>query len=664
MAFRFSVDDMSPGEHYALPGMWATDTILAKGINRTLAGYPIGADAAPGKKQEKWTVRLDGPICGYTQHVTVDHRTAVLFKASDREGAYCNHVVLVDLDDGTEVWERTFPVSTAGHSVSSPQRTPGVTLAHDTVAVTWGGGTSAFGLADGRSKWRTTVTGSCRDDGAAGGAGLLVRRACWKEGTPSSDIWDGTTYSVRKVDPATGATVWTYSAAKGVRDLVVPSAEPPVIGVSAGDTGLTELISLDAEGHNRATVSLQSGTYVGECSSSDYLVIDDCPTIAVGDGQVFLRSKDQTDQGTSNWIIGFDLATGTTTRKFDSGPHALLRPVRMSGHQLLALRTSEDGISPHALLSLDPATGGERPYLYFGLPVEAAPSPRSTTATSSSRTAASSSAPRPRTGPARTRRRRGSTSSSASGARRGSRAPGHPVRHARVRGPHHTRRCPHSEGAPGATTARPRRTSFLRGVRLRRHPAVARVRLQVELAVPGTQHERPPLRLGVAQHRVRVERGTHRHRAGGQVRDLHPLLVVLGARRAVPLHVRDVERVQLVPLAFLARLAFLVRLIGHGGSGPSYGSTSCTTTLLGAFVQVRGFPPTALVRVVRRRAATDPAGPADGPVVAGCYSCIRPFVYAPRNAPFWRSRPADPRLPSHGSSPRHRPGALGGHHRS
>ncbi|WP_405887328.1 PQQ-binding-like beta-propeller repeat protein [Streptomyces longwoodensis] len=373
MAFRFSVDDMSPGEHYALPGMWATDTILAKGINRTLAGYPIGADAAPGKKQEKWTVRLDGPICGYTQHVTVDHRTAVLFKASDREGAYCNHVVLVDLDDGTEVWERTFPVSTAGHSVSSPQRTPGVTLAHDTVAVTWGGGTSAFGLADGRSKWRTTVTGSCRDDGAAGGAGLLVRRACWKEGTPSSDIWDGTTYSVRKVDPATGATVWTYSAAKGVRDLVVPSAEPPVIGVSAGDTGLTELISLDAEGHNRATVSLQSGTYVGECSSSDYLVIDDCPTIAVGDGQVFLRSKDQTDQGTSNWIIGFDLATGTTTRKFDSGPHALLRPVRMSGHRLLALRTSEDGISPHALLSLDPATGGERPYLYFGLPVEAAP---------------------------------------------------------------------------------------------------------------------------------------------------------------------------------------------------------------------------------------------------------------------------------------------------
>ena len=34
MAFRFSVDDLSPGEHYELPGMWATDKILARASTR------------------------------------------------------------------------------------------------------------------------------------------------------------------------------------------------------------------------------------------------------------------------------------------------------------------------------------------------------------------------------------------------------------------------------------------------------------------------------------------------------------------------------------------------------------------------------------------------------------------------------------------------------
>ncbi|MCD9880712.1 hypothetical protein [Streptomyces guryensis] len=36
MAFRFSVCDLCPGEHYEMPGMWATDKFLAKGINKTV----------------------------------------------------------------------------------------------------------------------------------------------------------------------------------------------------------------------------------------------------------------------------------------------------------------------------------------------------------------------------------------------------------------------------------------------------------------------------------------------------------------------------------------------------------------------------------------------------------------------------------------------------
>ena len=98
-------------------------------------------------------------------------------------------------------------------------------------------------------------------------------------------------------------------AATGVRDVKVPSTDPAVLAVAAGDTGYTELLSLDGKGMNRATIRLQNGQYVGECTDeTDYLLIDDCPTMPDGGGQVFLRSKDSDDAlHPSNWIVGFDL---------------------------------------------------------------------------------------------------------------------------------------------------------------------------------------------------------------------------------------------------------------------------------------------------------------------------------------------------------------------
>ncbi|MET9774870.1 PQQ-binding-like beta-propeller repeat protein [Streptomyces sp. NPDC006367] len=375
MAFRFSEDEMVPGEHNEMPGMWATDKILAKGIKGTVAGFRIGTDAEVG--DEAWKIPLGGQICGYTRHVSGDNRTAVLFGESNEEDALCNRVAFVDLDEGRKVWEHDFPVSGAGRSQDAPkdadvQDRPSVTLTRGVVAVTWGGGTIGYDMDKGTKRWSTTVAGRCQDMGAAGGRALVVREKCWSaEETPPGAYWQGVTYNVRKVDPATGRTLWSYTAPKGIRDLSVPSTEPAVVAVAAGEIGLTELISLDDKGKYRSTVRLGDGTYVGECFTGDYLVVDYCPTIAVGAGQAFLRSKDQPEKAVSNWVIGFDLATGNTTTKFDSGPGALLYPLRMSGDRLLALRSSEDHITPNALVSLDPETGEETPYLYFGLPVEA-----------------------------------------------------------------------------------------------------------------------------------------------------------------------------------------------------------------------------------------------------------------------------------------------------
>lgn len=364
MAFRFSSDDVGPGENTEMPGLWATDKILAKGINRTLVGFEIGKDVAPG--DETWRVRLDGPICGTTHHVTADGRTAVLYRADTGEEALCDHVAFVDLDTGRKLWQTALPPSGVRRS---SETLPSVTMTRGTVAVTWGKGSSAYDMASGKELWKKRRTDGCRDTGSAGGKALLIRDTCFVKKT-LDDM-----FRVRKVDPRSGKAEWTYDVTKGVRDVYLMSSEPAVLATAAGDVNISDLITLDENGEYGATIRLGSGTYVADCDSqTNYNTIDDCPSVVVGDGQVFLESRedpDQTAEANSNWIIGFDVSTGRTTKKFESGPNQLLHPLRMSGDQLLAYRESTDNIRPYGLVSIDPRTGKETPYYYFGLPIEA-----------------------------------------------------------------------------------------------------------------------------------------------------------------------------------------------------------------------------------------------------------------------------------------------------
>jgi outer membrane protein assembly factor BamB len=367
MAVRLSTDDLPPGEIHQMPGLWATDRILAKGINRTLVGVEIGSDASLG--EEKWKLRLGGPICGKTRHVTVENRTAVLFRDSADKESLCNHVAFVDLDDGKLVWQAEFPVS--GY-VDKPdagsQWDPGVTLTHATVTVTWGDGTDAYDMDRGKLRWRVESREDCISQGAGGGRALVVRFLCYDSDDPQSR----STFEIRALDPRTGRSRWAYAPAVGVKDVRIIATAPTVLATSAGDVGITEIVSLDARGKYRTTIPLQGGAYVAECTEEiTYLATEECPSLAVGAGQVFLTSKEQGDIiHNANWIIGFDLKTGNSVRKFESGPNTLLRPLRMSGDQLLALRESSDRISPMALVSLNPKTGAETPYFYFSLPQE------------------------------------------------------------------------------------------------------------------------------------------------------------------------------------------------------------------------------------------------------------------------------------------------------
>ncbi|MGA4839244.1 PQQ-binding-like beta-propeller repeat protein [Streptomyces sp. G45] len=400
----------------AAPGTWATDKTFVRGVGRTLKGFTYG------KFDEAWTTDLGGPICDTTRHVTADGRTAVLVqerpeksekpkepekskkgdkgdkdkkdrkskgkdkdkdKGKKRKGGKggkdgkdgkdkgkkdkpsrpappapetCEKLVFVDLDTGKKLWEAKLPDAKAAFAPNT-----NVTMTRGTVAVAWGQGSMGYDMASGKRLWGNARPSACGDAGFAGGRALLALRRC--------ERGDDHTYRIQKVDPRTGEPQWTYKVSPGIQNVNLVSAEPAVIAVAAGDSGATDLITLDDRGAYQATIDLPKGRYEDDCFRMLYGTVETCDAIAVGRDQLFLATKAEGLE--ANWIVSFDLATGKTVRKFDSKGRAAMYPVRVSGDRLLAFRGSIDGVAPDAVVSLDPKTGKETPFMLFSVPDDA-----------------------------------------------------------------------------------------------------------------------------------------------------------------------------------------------------------------------------------------------------------------------------------------------------
>ncbi|MEV6963069.1 hypothetical protein AB0M97_28690 [Streptomyces sp. NPDC051207] len=179
------------------------------------------------------------------------------------------------------------------------------------------------------------------------------------------------TYRVQRLDPRTGKAQWTYRAATGVQDVYLPSSDPPVLAVAAGDSVVTDLVSLDDRGKHLSTVSLAG--YEAKCASRYFSsplfgVVENCDGMVVGRTPAFVMSKENiTDEQPSGWIVAFDLRTGRTQGKFEGCWLQMVQPLRMSGDELLIHRRS-GALSPASVVSWNPRTDKETPVLLFILP--------------------------------------------------------------------------------------------------------------------------------------------------------------------------------------------------------------------------------------------------------------------------------------------------------
>ncbi|MCC5478616.1 outer membrane protein assembly factor BamB family protein [Streptomyces barringtoniae] len=344
------------------PATWATDTIVARTLADRIEGYKIEPD--PDWDAKAWTLQLGGHVCAVSRDVTADGRTAVVVepgRTDNPQAGVCDEVVMVDLGTGKKLWQEKMPAADAASII-----TTNISLTRGVVAIAWGEGSVAYDMDSGKRLWKTLGTSQCRDSAYAGGGALLALVKCGDSSAP--------TYRVEKLEPRTGKVLWRYSVSNGLLNIYLPSADPPVIAVEAGDYRVTDLITLDPKnGERLATISMNG--YAPTCGGNVegfFDAVDKCYGMVVGRDRVFVMSKDTVDltRKPENQITAFDLKTGTAVKRFVGRRFQQVVPVRMNGDDLIIFRSTDDDVQPATVLDWNLRTDKETPYLLFHLPAD------------------------------------------------------------------------------------------------------------------------------------------------------------------------------------------------------------------------------------------------------------------------------------------------------
>ncbi|MGW9397990.1 outer membrane protein assembly factor BamB family protein [Streptomyces sp. NPDC055642] len=314
----------------ATDGSWLTDSVYAKSGIAEIVGY----DRAKGT--EKWTLALPGPVCGATDHVTGDNRTAILYKPAmptKENPQSCTEVGLIDLESGKKLWSKTAKSGTMPISFNN------VTLSGGTVAAGSTSGGAAWEIASGKELWAPKTSDSCYDSGYGGGEKLVAVRKCGS--------YDQRQLHIQTVDPKTGNVVSEYKMDEGIEYAAVVSTEPLVVAADVGDSagdgsGISDFFSIDNKtGKLRTRISAPGEDFAARCDA--IYKLEDCSALAVGNDKLYISTEEHEGDGESyvqtNEVVAFDLSTGKQTgQRADAGDGYDLVPLRMDGGNVIAYK--------------------------------------------------------------------------------------------------------------------------------------------------------------------------------------------------------------------------------------------------------------------------------------------------------------------------------------
>jgi hypothetical protein len=308
------------------PGSWLTDKAYVKTGVAEIVGYD------PAKGTKLWTVKLPGPVCQVSRHMTSDNKTAILHepamptKAEPYHG--CSQIAAIDLDAGEKLWTQTVK---SGDQVSSLDN---VTVSAGTVAVGSTRGGAAFDIADGKALWLPKPDDTCYDAGYGGGEKLVAVRKCGS--------YDQRQLHIQTVDPKSGKVISEYRMSRGIETAVIVSTDPLVVAAEVGSrSGVSDFFSVDNRtGKLRTRISAPRDRYEFRCERSN---VEHCTSVVIGNDRLYLATErhDGTGEYTkTNEIVAFDLGTGKQTgQRADAGDGYQLYPLRMDGGNLIAYKS-------------------------------------------------------------------------------------------------------------------------------------------------------------------------------------------------------------------------------------------------------------------------------------------------------------------------------------
>ncbi|MET9828540.1 PQQ-binding-like beta-propeller repeat protein [Streptomyces sp. NPDC006385] len=312
----------------SVSGSWLTDKAYVKSGVSEIVGYD------PDKGTKLWTIKLPGPVCRASEHMTEDNLTAIAYepaKPTEKRPSHgCSQVAAIDLDAGKKLWTKTAEVN--GRQIFYDN----ITVSGGTVAAGGTSGGAAFDIESGKQLWVPKADDSCYDLGYAGGPKLVVVRKCGSYDTPQLNI--------QTIDPTSGKVISEYKMAEGVEYASVISTEPLVVAAELGKTdsiGISDVFSIDNKtGKLRIRISVPAAQYAARCSG--VTTIEACTGVVVGNDRLYVETKQHQgggEYGQTNEIVAFDLGTGKQTgQRADAGDRYTITPLRMDGGNVIAYK--------------------------------------------------------------------------------------------------------------------------------------------------------------------------------------------------------------------------------------------------------------------------------------------------------------------------------------
>ncbi|GAA2619675.1 PQQ-binding-like beta-propeller repeat protein [Streptomyces axinellae] len=337
--FKLDAPETHVKDTQGADGSWATGKVYAKSTINAVEGY-----AVPSGKRA-WRLPLDGPVCAASPHMTGAHLTAVAY---EKGSGGCNTVAVFDVGTGDKVWSKPIP---KGEHIFGGGMT-NLTVAEDTVAISWIGGYAAFDIKGGPPLWKSKETGeSCEHGRYGGGAKLMAVLECG----------DGDSLSVNRLDPRTGQSTWDVKLPREIEDwqsVRIVDTDPVVLVLGTGDSTASEVMTVDDQGKIAATFSLgkryEPGCGLGTVGS------EACFNVLATDDKVYVATEARPVSGSgigeTNDVMAFDFHTGRTKWKSSAADEREIYPVAVEGGKPIAYLppTFDKG---GEVVSLDPADG-------------------------------------------------------------------------------------------------------------------------------------------------------------------------------------------------------------------------------------------------------------------------------------------------------------------